>query len=63
MPDSDPQWAGADSLIILRRVVALAADAGWTPVNVDCTVVAERPRLAPHVPEMAARLPQPSAPR
>jgi 2-C-methyl-D-erythritol 2,4-cyclodiphosphate synthase len=56
MPDTDPQWAGADSLGILRQVVALAADAGWTPVNADCTVVAEQPRLAPHVPEMAARL-------
>jgi len=56
MPDTDAQWAGADSLGILRRVVALAADAGWSPVNADCTVVAERPRLAPHVPVMAERL-------
>jgi 2-C-methyl-D-erythritol 2,4-cyclodiphosphate synthase len=56
MPDTDPQWAGADSLGILRWVVALAAEAGWAPVNADCTVVAEQPRLAPHVPEMAARL-------
>ena len=39
-----------------RRVVALAADAGWVPVNADCTVVAERPRLAPHVDRMADRL-------
>ena len=56
MPDTDARWAGADSLDILRRVVALAATAGWVPVNADCTVVAERPRLAPHVPTMAARL-------
>jgi 2-C-methyl-D-erythritol 2,4-cyclodiphosphate synthase len=56
MPDTDARWAGADSLDLLQRVVALAADAGWVPVNADCTVVAERPRLAPHVPEMAARL-------
>jgi len=56
MPDTDPRWAGADSLDILRRVVALAAEAGWVPVNADCTVVAERPRLAPHVPAMTERL-------
>jgi 2-C-methyl-D-erythritol 2,4-cyclodiphosphate synthase len=56
MPDTDPQWAGADSLGILSRVVALAAEVGWVPVNADCTVVAERPRLAPHVPAMVERL-------
>ncbi len=56
MPDTDPRWAGADSIGLLERVVALAADAGWVPVNADCTVVAERPRLAPHVDRMAERL-------
>ncbi len=56
MPDTEPRWAGADSLGILRLVLALVADAGWVPVNADCTVVAERPRLAPHVPAMALRL-------
>ena len=56
MPDDDPQWQGADSLDLLRRVVALAADAGWVAVNADCTVVAERPRLAPHVDRMAELL-------
>ena len=56
MPDTADRWAGADSLDILRRVVGLAADAGWVPVNADCTVVAERPRLAPHVPAMSDRL-------
>jgi 2-C-methyl-D-erythritol 2,4-cyclodiphosphate synthase len=55
-PDTDPQWRDADSLDLLRRVVALAADAGWVAVNADCTVVAERPRLAPHVDRMAALL-------
>jgi len=56
MPESDPQWAGADSLDILGRVVGLARAAGWTPVNVDCTVVAEQPRLAAHVGRMAEAL-------
>ena len=55
-PDTDPRWRDADSLDLLRRVVALAADAGWVAVNADCTVVAERPRLAPHVDRMAALL-------
>ncbi len=40
-PDTDPTWAGADSLDILARVVELAGEAGWSPVNADCTVVAE----------------------
>ncbi len=55
-PTTDPRWQGADSLDLLARVVALAADAGWVPVNADCTVVAERPRLAPHVDRMAELL-------
>jgi len=56
MPDTDERWSGADSLDILRQVVVLATGAGWVPVNADCTVVAERPRLAPHVAAMAERL-------
>lgn len=56
MPDTDPRWLDADSLELLRRVVDLAATAGWVPVNADCTVVAEHPRLAPHVDRMAGLL-------
>ncbi len=55
-PDTDPAWRGADSLEILARMVGLARLAGWAPVNADCTVVAERPRLAPFVDEMSGRL-------
>jgi 2-C-methyl-D-erythritol 2,4-cyclodiphosphate synthase len=55
-PDTDPTWSGADSLDILTRVVELAGEAGWSPVNADCTVVAEQPKLAPYVTEMAERL-------
>jgi 2-C-methyl-D-erythritol 2,4-cyclodiphosphate synthase len=55
-PDDDPASAGADSMVILGRMVELARQAGWSPVNADCTVVAERPRLAPFVEAMAARL-------
>ncbi len=56
MPDTDPAWAGADSLGILGKVVALAAGAGWVPVNADCTVMAERPHLAAYIDTMAERL-------
>lgn len=44
-PDTDPQWKGADSLILLRHVRDLAHDQGWRIVNVDTTVILERPKL------------------
>lgn len=56
VPDTDPRWRDADSVDILARMVGLADDAGWAPVNADCTVVAERPRLAPFVDRMSERL-------
>ena len=43
-PDTDPAWAGADSMALLAEVVRMLADAGWRVVNVDCSVVCERPR-------------------
>lgn len=55
-PDSDPAWAGADSRGLLRRVVARLAEQGLAPANADLTVIAEAPRLAPHVPLMRARV-------
>lgn len=48
-PDTDPRYAGADSRELLAEVVRRVGRAGWTVVNADCTVVAERPRLAPHI--------------
>ena len=48
-PPSDPQWKGADSRKLLRAVVELARRAGWTVVNVDATLVAERPKIGPHM--------------
>lgn len=48
-PPSDPQWKGADSRKLLRAVVDLARRAGWTIVNVDATLVAERPKIGPHM--------------
>jgi 2-C-methyl-D-erythritol 2,4-cyclodiphosphate synthase len=55
-PDTDPQWSGADSLTLLAEVVRLAAAAGWRVVNLDATVIAERPKLGPLRPQMAERL-------
>ena len=55
-PDTDPRWKGADSRALLRHVVGLAADRGYRVGNVDATVIAQAPRLAPHVPAMRANL-------
>jgi len=55
-PADDPAWAGADSMDLLGRVSSMVHDAGLRPVNADCTVVCERPRLADHTAEMAGRL-------
>ena len=55
-PDTDEAWAGADSMVMLAEVVRRVGVAGWRPVNVDCTVVLEAPRMAPHRTGMQARL-------
>jgi 2-C-methyl-D-erythritol 2,4-cyclodiphosphate synthase len=55
-PDTDPVWEGADSIGLLEQAVAEVRAAGWTPSNVDCTVVLEAPKLAPRRDEMQARL-------
>jgi 2-C-methyl-D-erythritol 2,4-cyclodiphosphate synthase len=55
-PDSDPSWAGADSRGLLRTVVARLAEQGLAPANADLTVIAEAPRLAPHVSLMRERV-------
>jgi len=55
-PDTDPQWKGVDSLVLLRQAAALVREAGWRVGNVDCSVVCETPKLAPHRAEMQRRL-------
>ena len=55
-PDTDPAWAGADSIDLLRTVYGLVAGAGFQVANVDCTVVLETPHLAPARAAMEARL-------
>jgi 2-C-methyl-D-erythritol 2,4-cyclodiphosphate synthase len=55
-PDTDAQWAGADSMGLLREVVALTVAEGWSVANVDASVVLEAPKLAPHRDAIAATL-------
>lgn len=55
-PDSDPSIAGVDSMELLGRVLELLAAEGWAPVNGDVTIVAQRPRVAPHREAMVAAL-------
>jgi 2-C-methyl-D-erythritol 2,4-cyclodiphosphate synthase len=55
-PPQDPRWKGASSLDLLARALALVRDAGFEMGNVDATVIAERPRLAPHLPAMRERI-------
>jgi 2-C-methyl-D-erythritol 2,4-cyclodiphosphate synthase len=55
-PDTDPQWKGVDSLRLLAAVVEMLAADGWEIGNVDCSVVCEEPKLAPHRDEMQRRL-------
>jgi len=55
-PDTDPRWKGADSRMLLRHVMGLARERGYAIGNVDATVVAEVPRLRPHVDAMRANI-------
>jgi 2-C-methyl-D-erythritol 2,4-cyclodiphosphate synthase len=55
-PDTDEQWRGADSIELLAEVVRRVHDAGWAVLNADCSVIAERPKLAPLRAQMEQRL-------
>jgi 2-C-methyl-D-erythritol 2,4-cyclodiphosphate synthase len=55
-PDTDPAYKGISSLILLERIVAVVQNLGYQVGNVDVTVVAQAPKLAPHIPEMISRL-------
>ena len=57
-PDTDPTYKGADSLKLLDHVVALLKEQGWQVGNVDATVIAQRPTLAPFIPQMRDNLAQ-----
>ena len=55
-PPTDPQWKGADSLMLLEQVVGLVRERGWIVVNVDAVVIAERPKLKPHIEAMRSNI-------
>jgi 2-C-methyl-D-erythritol 2,4-cyclodiphosphate synthase len=57
-PSSDPRWRDASSVVFLAEVSRLVDERGWVVENVDATVMAEEPRLAPHTPAMRDRLSQ-----
>jgi 2-C-methyl-D-erythritol 2,4-cyclodiphosphate synthase len=55
-PDTDPKWKGADSRALLRQCMGLVRDAGFRVGNVDLTVIAERPKVAPHADAIRANI-------
>ena len=55
-PDTDPKWKGADSRALLRAVAQKVREAGYDIANVDATVIAEAPKLAPHIPKMVENI-------
>lgn len=55
-PDTDQTYAGADSLKLLERVVELLREKNWAIGNVDATILAQNPKLAPHIPQMVQNL-------
>jgi 2-C-methyl-D-erythritol 2,4-cyclodiphosphate synthase len=55
-PDTDPAYAGIDSALLLAQTLERVRMAGWRPVNLDCTIFAQRPKLATHKPAIRQRL-------
>ena len=55
-PDKDPKYSGADSMILARHVARLLCDAGYSIENIDATVIAQAPKLSPHIPQMKANI-------
>jgi len=55
-PPSDPKWKGADSLVLLEQIQKIISDQGWSINNIDSTIVAEQPKLKPHLKAMRDRL-------
>jgi 2-C-methyl-D-erythritol 2,4-cyclodiphosphate synthase len=55
-PDTDPANAGIDSRVLLRKVYVLVQEAGWRLANLDCTLIAQAPRMSGHIPAMRDKL-------
>lgn len=54
--DKDPRWAGVDSMVFLHHVCVLLTEQGFQITNIDATILAERPKMMPHIPAMKAKL-------
>jgi 2-C-methyl-D-erythritol 2,4-cyclodiphosphate synthase len=55
-PDTDPQFSGADSRALLREAARRVREAGYAVGNVDATIIAQKPKMAPHIPQMVAHV-------
>ena len=55
-PDTDPKYKGADSALLLSEALELVLKRGWMPVNADCTIIAQKPKLAPYMEQINASL-------
>jgi 2-C-methyl-D-erythritol 4-phosphate cytidylyltransferase/2-C-methyl-D-erythritol 2,4-cyclodiphosphate synthase len=55
-PDTDARWQGADSRVLLRQVLTLLRQSGFAIVNIDATIIAEQPKMAPHIPAMLSNV-------
>ena len=55
-PDTDPKFKGADSRVLLREAAKRVRDAGYAVVNIDATIIAQAPKMAPHIPAMVKRI-------
>ncbi|HEX5685384.1 MAG TPA: 2-C-methyl-D-erythritol 2,4-cyclodiphosphate synthase [Ideonella sp.] len=55
-PDTAAEFKGADSFVLLAEATRRVREAGWAVVNVDCTIVAQAPKMAPHIPAMCQRI-------
>ena len=51
-PDNDAAYRGADSLMLAKKVAVILSDSGYAIVNLDCTILCQKPKLAPHIPQM-----------
>lgn len=57
-PDTDPAFKGADSAVLLEHVWQLVKDRGYALGNIDCTIIAQKPKMAPHIESMRTRIAQ-----
>ena len=55
-PDTDARYKGADSRVLLRDTMKLLTERSWVVVNVDATIIAQAPKMAPHIPAMTAHI-------